>query len=140
MTAKDNISCSIEPFSGMEYRNDVPSFCFGIVMVPNKKSLHKTLGRWLELGACIIRNCCGLRYLDCLDFFGTSFHEDGIAVMSHFGKDLVKVHCHLVETFGLLYILFDKLCQTFQFPQLKLTLFQIYNPNPDRYPNANPKP
>ena len=43
----------------IEYRSDdIMVFCYNIVMVPNKKSLHQASGSGLEPGTCIVNNCC----------------------------------------------------------------------------------
>ena len=43
----------------IEYRSDdLMAFCYSIVMVPNKRSLHQASGSGLEPGTCIVSNHC----------------------------------------------------------------------------------
>ena len=50
------------------------AFCYSIVMVPNKRSLHQASGSGLELGTCIVSNRYDHWSSDCLKLFRTSFH------------------------------------------------------------------
>ena len=61
----------------IEYRSDdVMAFCYSIVMVPNKRSLHQALRSGLQPGTCIVSNHCDHWSSDCLKLFRTSFHVD----------------------------------------------------------------
>ena len=62
-------------FWRIEYQSDdVMAFCYCIVMVPNKRSLHQALVSGLEPGTFIVSNHCDHRSSGCQKLFRTSFH------------------------------------------------------------------
>ena len=64
-------------FKIIEHRSDnVMAFCYSIVTVPNKRSLHQASGSGLEPDTCIVSNCCNQWSSDCLKLFRTSFQVD----------------------------------------------------------------
>ena len=73
----------------IEYRSDdVMAFCYRIVMVLNKRSLHQASVSGLEPGTCIVSNRCDHWSSDCLKLFRTSFHVDE------------KLWCHTLVLYG----------------------------------------